>query len=200
MSRKRSELGRIEFSSRSSLCSCAWFSHHGAGSPSESRKMLGGQGICDMLMRCCSLAFCEVSPHEADIPFVVSDRFCFFPSLCAERKFSAAQAGRDYPGGRAGQGGALSAFLGTNVRFRPRHSVSAGKLSKRFARSGSGDGFQVRPFPRDFSRRSRSVRRRRGETSLQFFLRRSDLRWPAASRRAALRRTELHAQEARRGK
>src|SRR5271156_4055593 len=164
--------------------------------------MLGGQENCDMLTACCrSLTFCEVSLNEADIPFVRTPGFCLVVRVRAERGCAEVRASRDYSGGRAGQGRAVSALLGANVRLRPSNPVAAGKLPKRFARSESGDGFQVCPLPRDFSRRSGCLRRRRrGKTNLQLFVRRSDLRRLAESRCAAFRRAELHAQEARRGK
>ena len=39
-------------------------SHCGLRRSHVSRKMLGGQGICDMLIACCrSLTFCKVSPE-----------------------------------------------------------------------------------------------------------------------------------------
>src|SRR5450755_3208090 len=107
-----------------------------------------------LIPRCRSLTSCEALPNEADIPFVVSVGFCFDVRVRAEREFAGVRTSRNDSGGRAGEGNALSALLGANVRLRPCNPVAAGKLPKRFARSESGDGFQIRPLSRDFSRRS----------------------------------------------
>src|SRR6266478_7488678 len=90
----------------------------------------------------------------------------------------------------------LPAFLGADVRLRPRDPEPSRQLSAGYARSKADHRLSLRSLSRHLSPRSLHLRRGRPwATRLQLLLPRSKLRRIARQRGTALRRTELHAQK-----